>query len=232
MSLPELKFPEYEVELPITKKVVKFRPYSISEEKLLILAKEESPKQYFDAIRKIVTDCLLNGDIPEYLIDFIYLFTNIRAKSKGEVIEGFIHCEKCKNQTPVNINILDSLGQRNIENKNKVVTLDKELSVELSATKSDILFSDINPNNLENIIENVVAYSISKIILNKKIYKDFTVEELKEKILNKLTYAMSSKLIENTSHLPQLYFKYTINCINCGHKEEVEEADFSAFFEF
>ena len=91
MPLPTIATPTYELELPSTKKSVKFRPFLVKEEKLLVLALEsEDTKQITTAIKAVLNNCVLSRGIkieklPTFDIEFLFL--NIRAKSVGEEIE-------------------------------------------------------------------------------------------------------------------------------------------------
>ena len=91
MPLPKINTPTYELVLPSTGKKIKYRPFLVREEKILIMAMEsEDMNQITNAIIQIISDCLLNKDIKVESLatfDMEYLFLNIRAKSVGETVE-------------------------------------------------------------------------------------------------------------------------------------------------
>ena len=91
MPLPKIATPTYELELPSTKQKIKFRPFLVKEEKLLVLALEsEDTKQITTAIKTVIKSCIHTRgikveDLPTFDIEFLFL--NIRGKSVGEDVE-------------------------------------------------------------------------------------------------------------------------------------------------
>ena len=88
MPLPKISTPTYELELPSTGKKIKYRPFLVKEEKVLILALEsQDPTQITNAIKQVLKDCVQTRgvkieDLPSF--DIEYLFLNVRGKSVGE----------------------------------------------------------------------------------------------------------------------------------------------------
>ena len=91
MPLPRIATPTYELELPSTEQTIKFRPFLVKEEKLLVIALEsEDTKQITNAIKTVIKNCIETKGIKVETLptfDIEYLFLNIRAKSVGEEIE-------------------------------------------------------------------------------------------------------------------------------------------------
>ena len=88
MALPKLTTPTYELEVPSTDEKIKYRPFLVREEKILLIALEsEESTDILNAVKDIVAECTFNklkiGDMP--MFDVEYIFLNIRAKSVGEV---------------------------------------------------------------------------------------------------------------------------------------------------
>ena len=108
MPLPKVVTPTYELILPSTKKPVKYRPFLVKEEKVLILAMESGDlKEITNAIKTTLKDCILTRGVkidtlPSF--DIEYLFLNIRAKSVGEVVELIVTCPD-DNQTQVDVTV-------------------------------------------------------------------------------------------------------------------------------
>ena len=96
MPLPKISTPLYELVLPSNGKKVKYRPFLVKEEKILIMALEsEDTKQITNAIKSVISDCISTRGIkvdklPTF--DIEYLFLNIRAKSVGETVEVNVTC--------------------------------------------------------------------------------------------------------------------------------------------
>lgn len=108
MPLPKVVTPTYELILPSTKKPVKYRPFLVKEEKVLILAMESGDlKEITNAIKTTLKDCILTRGVkidtlPSF--DIEYLFLNIRAKSVGEVVELIVTCPD-DNETQVDVTV-------------------------------------------------------------------------------------------------------------------------------
>ena len=96
MPLPEIATPIYTLTLPSTKKKIKYRPFLVKEQKLLILAMEnEDQEQILDAITNTIQTCLLTKmDVKDMaLFDIEYLFMQIRARSISEEVEMKVTCQ-------------------------------------------------------------------------------------------------------------------------------------------
>jgi hypothetical protein len=96
MPLPKINTPTYELELPSTGKKIRYRPFLVREEKILIMALEsENMKQITDAVVQILSDCILTKTVKVFELstfDIEYLFLNVRAKSVGETVEVNVTC--------------------------------------------------------------------------------------------------------------------------------------------
>ena len=106
MPLPRIATPTYELVLPSSNRKIKYRPFLVKEEKLLIIAMEsEDQKQITNAIKSVINNCILTRGIKVDKLstfDIEYLFLNIRGKSVGENVEVLITCpDDKKTQVPV-----------------------------------------------------------------------------------------------------------------------------------
>ncbi len=135
MPLPKINTPTYELVLPSTGKKVKYRPFLVREEKILIMALEtEDIKQITNAVVEILTECILTKGVSISNLatfDIEYLFLNIRAKSVGETVEVNIICpDDNKTSVPVKIDI-DSIKVKKDKKHRSTIKLDDELSLKL-----------------------------------------------------------------------------------------------------
>ena len=112
MPLPTITTAEYELKLPSTGKTVKYRPFLVREEKILILSLEgQNQKDISRAVKQVLKDCVLTKGIkidtlPSF--DIEYLFLNIRGKSVGESIDLIVTCgDDGKTTVPVTVDIDD-----------------------------------------------------------------------------------------------------------------------------
>jgi hypothetical protein len=110
MPLPKIATPQYTLDLPSTGKSIKYRPFLVKEEKILILALEsEDVKQITSAIKQILKDCIITKgikveELPTF--DIEYIFLNVRGHSVGEAIELIVTCsDDGTTEVPVKIYI-------------------------------------------------------------------------------------------------------------------------------
>ena len=135
MPLPKINTPTYELTLPSNNKKIKYRPFLVREEKILILALESSDaKQISSSIVEIMSDCIetKNVDITKLpSFDIEYLFLNIRAKSVGETVDVIITCPD-DNKTTVEATInIDDIKVKKTKGHKNVVKLDDTYSMKL-----------------------------------------------------------------------------------------------------
>ena len=128
MPLPKIATPTYELVLPSSNRKIKFRPFLVKEEKILILAMEsQDTKQIANAVKNVITHCILTRGIKVDKLstfDIEYLFLNIRGKSVGEDIEVMVTCpDDGKTQVPALINI-DSIKVQKSEDHESDIKLD------------------------------------------------------------------------------------------------------------
>jgi len=110
MPLPRIATPIYELEIPSLKKKIRYRPFLVKEEKILIIALEsEDSKQISNAVKNVISNCILSKGIKVDSLatfDIEYLFLNIRGKSVGETVDVLITCpDDGVTQVPVSINL-------------------------------------------------------------------------------------------------------------------------------
>jgi hypothetical protein len=135
MPLPSISTPTYELEIPSLKKEIKYRPFLVKEEKILIIAMEsEDPKQIAESVKEVISNCILTKNIKvENLstFDIEYIFLNIRGKSVGEVAEVLITCpDDGVTQVPVSIN-LDDIKVKVNEEHSRDIKLDDNLTLRM-----------------------------------------------------------------------------------------------------
>ena len=135
MPLPKINTPTYELELPSTGKKIKYRPFLVREEKILVIAMEsENMKQITDAVIDILNSCILTRGVKIDQLstfDIEYLFLNVRSKSVGETVEVNVTCpDDGETQVQMEINVDDIKMVKNKNHKN-IIKLDDTLSLKL-----------------------------------------------------------------------------------------------------
>ena len=135
MPLPKISTPTYELALPSTGKKIKYRPFLVKEEKILIMALEsENMKQITDAIVQILKDCIITRGVKVQALstfDIEYLFFNIRAKSVGETVEVNVTCPD-DGDTKVQMEIdIDSIKVQKDKSHKSIIKIDDNISMKL-----------------------------------------------------------------------------------------------------
>jgi hypothetical protein len=135
MPLPKIATPIYELEIPSLKKKIRYRPFLVKEEKILIIALEsEDSKQIANAVKNVISNCILSKGIKvEDLatFDIEYLFLNIRGKSVGETVDVLITCpDDGTTQVPTSIN-LDEINVEVDPKHSRDIKLDDALTLRM-----------------------------------------------------------------------------------------------------
>ena len=228
MPLPKIATPTYELELPSTEQTVKYRPFLVKEEKLLVLALEtEDTKQITTAIKTVLKSCVLTKGIKvEQLptFDIEYLFLNIRGKSVGEELEVKVICpDDEKTEVPITID-LDEVKVQKSEGHNKQLKLDDNLMMEMKYPsleqfiKNNFDFNDAN--QMEQSFD-LIGSCIDKIYNEDEVWAtaDCTKKEVKEFLesMNSSQFKDIEKFFET---MPKL--SHTIKVKNPKTKVESE----------
>jgi hypothetical protein len=210
MALPILTTPTYELEVPSTDDKIKYRPFLVREEKILLIALESgSTEDIVQAVKSIVEECTFNklnlGDVP--MFDVEYIFLNIRAKSVGEVSKLRLLCpDDNKTYTEVEVNLSEVLVQVEKDHTNKIELTD-EMGIYMKYPTIDSFaqtgITEVTATNMLDVISTCVAQIYDK--KGEEIFdaKDQTKEELIEFIeqLNTKQFAELQKFFDTMPKL-------------------------------
>jgi hypothetical protein len=238
MPLPKIATPTYELELPSTGKPVKYRPFLVKEEKVLVIALEsEDNKQITNAIKAVLKSCILSKgikveDLPTF--DIEYLFLNIRGKSVGEDLEVNIICpDDEKTQVPVTINLDDIQVQRNDDHTNKI-KVDDSIMMEMRYPSLDQFIKnnfDFNEKNAMDQSFELIATCIDKIYTEDEVWAsaDCTKKEMKDFLeqMNSNQFKEIEKFFET---MPKLSHSISVTNPKTKVKSEVVLEGLASFF--
>ena len=238
MPLPKIATPTYELELPSTGESIRYRPFLVKEEKVLVIALEsEDTKQITNAIRAVLKSCVLTKGIkveklPTFDIEFLFL--NIRGKSVGEEIEVNIVCpDDEKTQVPVMINLDDIQIQKN-DNHTTKVKLDDTIMMELRYPSLDQFiknnFEFDEKNAMQQSFE-LIATCIDKIYTEDEVWAsaDCTKKELNE-FLESMNSSQFKGIETFFETMPKLSHTVKLKNPNTGVESEVLLEGLSSFF--
>tara|TARA_B100001057_G_scaffold455864_1_gene502736 strand:+ start:631 stop:1335 length:705 start_codon:yes stop_codon:yes gene_type:complete len=234
MALPKLNTsPKYEMVIPSSKQTVRYRPYLVKEEKVLLMAFESNDSsQAMNAIIDTIIVCIDEDVKRETLttFDVEYMFTQIRSKSVGETSKVNVKCEKCETLNAVTINLAD-IELDSPESVNDEVQLTPEVSIELSYPSADSLINiDKKATQAEKILATIVAsIDVIKTEEERVSTKDVTKEEIEE-FVDSMTGEQFSNLAEYVKNIPTLKENVEFVCENCEHNNSRELVGFTDFF--
>jgi hypothetical protein len=218
MALPKLTTPTYELEIPSTDEKIKYRPFLVKEEKILLIALESGKSDdIMTAIKDIVTECTYGkidlGKMP--MFDVEYIFLNIRAKSVGEVSTLRLLCPDDK-ETYVNVDIdLSEIMVQVDKGHNPKIELTDEMGMIMTYPNIDSLsasgVTDITADNMLDVISACILQIYDK--KGEEVFetKDQTKKEVSEFVesLNTKQFADVQKFFDT---MPKL--KHTIEVEN------------------
>jgi len=189
MPLPKISTPTYELVLPSTGKKVKYRPFLVREEKILILALEsENTKQITTAIKSILKECISTrgvkvDDLPTF--DIEYLFLNIRGKSVGEALDLMITCpDDGETQVPVKI-FIDEIQVQKDPKHTQDIKLDDTLTLRMKYPSLNEFIQnnfDFTEDDSVDASFNIISSCIDQVYNEDESWaaSDCTKKELKE----------------------------------------------------
>ena len=238
MPLPKIATPTYELELPSTGQTIKYRPFLVKEEKLLVIALEsEDTKQITTAIKTVIKNCIETKNVkvetlPTFDIEFLFL--NIRGKSVGEEIEVNVICpDDGETYVPVKISVDDIQVQRNDEHVNQI-KLDDNLMMEMKYPSLDQFIKnnfDLSSNNAMEQSFELVASCVDKIYNEDEVWSasDVTKKELMDFLyqMNSNQFKQIEKFFET---MPKLSHKLMVKNPKTEVESEVVLEGLASFF--
>ena len=228
MPLPKISTPTYELVLPSSNKKMKYRPFLVKEEKVLILAMEsQDTSTVANAVKDVLASCILSRGIKVQKLstfDIEYLFLNIRGKSVGEKIEVMVTCpDDGKTQVPTSINI-DEIKVIVDEKHNKDIKLDDQYTLRMRYPSLDEFVknnfataSDVSVDDTFDLISSCIDQVYSE-------EESWTAADCTKKELSQFVESLNSnqfKEIETFFEtMPKL--SHTVKVINPNTKKENE----------
>ena len=228
MPLPKIATPTYELELPSTGQSIKYRPFLVKEEKVLVIALEsEDNKQITTAIKAVLKSCILTKGVKVESLptfDIEYLFLNIRGKSVGEELEVNVICpDDGETTVPVTIS-LDEIEVQKDENHSNKIKIDDSIMMELKYPSLDQFIKnnfDFNDKNAMDQSFELIASCIDKVYTEDEVWAtaDCTKKEVKE-FLESMNSQQFKEIEEFFESMPKL--SHTIKVTNPNTKVESE----------
>ena len=234
MALPKLDVPTYEIELPISKKIIKYRPFLVKEQKNLLMALESNESSTIQQnVRDILNNCTLTEGVnidKLPIIDVEYYFINLRSKSVGEIVETRYRCNNeveekvCGNIMEASVNLQNIQPYREEEVSPEIQLTDK-IMIKMKYPEFGIIKDSLNMEDITEVTFNLISESIEHIYDGDQFYYAHEAEpgEMLE-FVEGLNQAQFEKVEHFFNNLPKLKETVEMTCSKCGfyHKIDVE----------
>lgn len=250
MPLPKIDLPIFELKLISQPEPIKFRPFLVKEEKLLLMALQSGKEEdILNTIKQVVNNCLLTEiDISKLpIFDIEYLFLNIRARSIGEKVETYYMCrnvvgkkqnedgeeeeQHCMHMMPIEVNILEIKPP--IDDLPTKIYLTKEIGLKLDfptlrnyKSIENMLLSETT-DEVFNLIYDCAEYVFDE---NGVYYKNETSKEEFIAFLESLTQEQFDKVTDFFEKLPTVSHDVEHKCQKCGFEHKLHLEGLNDFF--
>lgn len=240
MALPKLDVPTYEIELPVSKKKIKYRPFLVKEQKNLLMAIESNEST---TIQQNVKDILHNCTVTEGInidklpiIDVEYYFINLRAKSVGETVESRYKCNntvddrECGNIMEKDINLLELKVQID-SSVNPEIQLTNTVSIKMKYPEFGMVQDSLKFDDITDITFNMIANSIEYIYDGEQFYYGHEAQpgEMLE-FVEGMNQEQFAKVEDFFNRLPKLKETIDLTCSKCGFQHKIDVEGLENFF--
>ena len=234
MALPKLNSaPKYEIVVPSTGKKVRYRPYLVKEEKILMIAMEsQDQKQALSAIVDTIQSCVQEDIDGKALttFDVEYLFTQIRSKSVGETAKLNLKCEHCEETTEVAVKLDDiQVQQESVDNN---IQLTDDISLKMRwPTYLEVMETSTNENDNVDMTFSLIKQCIDSVLTNEEAIrlKDEPKEEV-DAFLESLSSSQFDKIRQYVEKMPKMEHQVSFTCSHCEKGNDITLSGISDFF--
>lgn len=242
MALPKLDTPTYELELPVSKKQIKFRPFLVKEQRNLLMALESNDSSATqNAIRDILNNCTITEGInidKLPIIDIEYYFLNLRSKSVGEIVESRYRCnnvvegKECGNIMEKSID-LNKIKVELPKDVNPEIQLSSKIVIKMKYPEFGVVKDSLKYDDINEVTFNMIAESIEYIfdMIEDKFYYDHEAQpgEMLE-FVESMNQEQFVKVENFFNNLPKLRETVNIKCSKCGFDHTIEVEGLESFF--
>lgn len=237
MALPILNdTPKYEMTIPSTNQTLKFRPYLVREEKVLMIAMEsEDTNEMFSAIIDTIKACVYdpkNSVVWDSLaiFDIEYMFVTIRSKSVGETSKLSLKCTECETANEIKVDLSDiAPAMPDISN---TIVLTDDISLEMQwPAYADLYESNIEKMNSTDMTMMMIGKCIKYVNTadDQIILKDEPQASV-DAFIESLSTTQFEMIKNYTEQMPQIVKDISFTCVNCGHHNNIKLQGMSDFF--
>jgi hypothetical protein len=236
MALPRMSTALYKLEIPSSGEKITFRPFLVGEEKALLLAQQsEDLDVLIPTLKQIITSCVQEEiDVNRLAVfDVEYIFTQIRAKSVGEMVELVFtcgHCDQEKNTMKVSIDLTKIPIIRDQDHTNKIHLFDDCGVIMHYPNLETFRKADGKTDDINAVME-VVIDCIESIYTEDEVFyaREQTREELTDFVMN-LTKQQFDKIENFFVSVPKYRQHVEFDCPACGAHNETNLEGPASFF--
>ena len=238
MPLPKISTPTYELVIPSTEKKIKYRPFLVKEEKVLILAMEsEDQSTIASAVKDVIKSCIVTRGVKvEELstFDIEYLFLNIRGKSVGEEVEVMVTCpDDGKTQVPTTI-MLDEIQVEKSKDHSRDIRLDDSLILRMKYPSMEQFVKnnfDLGTNISVDDTFKMIMACVEQVYSEEESWsaKDCTKKELND-FLDQLSSKQFKEIESFFETMPKLSHTIKVKNPNTGVENEIVLEGLASFF--
>ena len=238
MTLPKINAPTYELVLPSSDRKIKYRPFLVKEEKLLIIAMEsDNMEEIARAMKQVLSNCIITRGIKVEKLstfDIEYLFLNVRGKSVGETVEVLLTCpDDGETRVPVTIALSDIKVQKDPKHSN-IIKLDDEYSLKMRyPSLQEFVQENFSEDGVQQIEQSfdLIAKCVDQIFTEEESWaaSDHTPKEMLEFVEN-LGSAQFKELELFFTTMPKLSHTVKLLNPNTGVESDVVLEGLANFF--
>ena len=235
MALPKIQTPTYELNLPSSNEVVKFRPFLVKEEKILMMAQEAGDtNSMMNGVKQIIQNCIISpADMKMEtmpMFDLEYVFLKLRSKSVGENVKVGLGCDECDATTQVDIN-LDEVKVDKPKDHDPKIMLNDQIGITMKYPRVETMEGLGEIGGIEE------GFSVIKRCVETIFTADGEVHELRDatekegdEFFESLTSDQFQKIRDFFDSMPKLSHKVKFKCTGCKKENERTLEGMASFF--
>lgn len=234
MNLPVLNTPTYEMEIPSTGEKIKYRPFLVKEQKLLMMAQESGDEAaQMRTVGEIVKNCTFNKiDKPDTMatFDIEYMFLMTRAQSVGSKIPMTVTCpDDGETKVEHEINI-DEIKVKKTDGHTNVIMLTDDIGITMKYPNLDMVKKFTNTANITEVSFEMIKSCIQNIFDKDQVYEEMSDKDL-QSFIEQMNTEQFEKLTQFFDTMPKLSHTFKVKNPNTGVESDIVLEGLDSFLE-
>ena len=234
MNLPVLNTPTYEMEIPSTGEKIKYRPFLVKEQKLLMMAQESGDEAaQMRTVGEIVKNCTFNKiDKPDTMatFDIEYMFLMTRAQSVGSKIPMTVTCpDDGETKVEHEINI-DEIKVKKTDGHTNVIMLTDDIGITMKYPNLDMVKKFTNTANITEVSFEMIKSCIQNIFDKDQVYDEMSDKDL-QNFIEQMNTEQFEKLTQFFDTMPKLSHSFKVKNPNTGVESDIVLEGLDSFLE-